>query len=151
MKWLELKTPPLLVALTFGFLIWVMPFQVKIDNTMVLYIVSIILFSIGSIVSILGVWEFRKQKTTVNPMSPQESNSLVIKGIYTFTRNPMYLGFLLWLLSFGVFLRNPISLIAIVLFVIYMNMFQIIPEENILEGKFGKEYLKYKENVRRWF
>ena len=127
-----------------------MPFQVDIDNTIVLYIVSIILFSIGSIVSILGVWEFKKQKTTVNPMSPQESNSLVIKGIYTFTRNPMYLGFLLWLFSLGVLLRNPISLIAIVLFVIYMNIFQIIPEENILEEKFGKEYLKYKENVRRW-
>jgi protein-S-isoprenylcysteine O-methyltransferase Ste14 len=150
MKWLELKIPPLLVALIFGFLIWVMQFQVEIDNTIVLYIVSIILFSIGSIVSILGVWEFRKQKTTVNPMSPQESNSLVMKGIYTFTRNPMYLGFLLWLFSLGVLLRNPISLIAIVLFVIYMNIFQIIPEENILEEKFGKEYLKYKENVRRW-
>jgi len=150
MKWLELKIPPLLVAFIFSFLIWVMPFQVKIDNTMALYIVSIILFSIGSIVSILGVWEFRKQKTTVNPMSPQESNSLVIKGIYIFTRNPMYLGFLLWLLSFGVFLRSPISLIAIILFVIYINIFQIIPEENILEEKFGKEYLKYKENVRRW-
>ena len=150
MKWLELKIPPLLVAFIFSFLIWVMPFQVKIDNTMALYIVSIILFSIGSIVSILGVWEFRKQKTTVNPMSPQESNSLVIKGIYIFTRNPMYLGFLLWLLSFGVFLRSPISLIAIILFVIYINIFQIIPEENILEEKFGKEYLKYKGNVRRW-
>lgn len=150
MKWLELKIPPLFVALIFGFLIWVMPFQVEIDNTIVLYIVSITLFSIGSIVSILGVWEFKKQKTTVNPMSPQESNSLVIKGIYTFTRNPMYLGFLLWLFSLGVLLRNPISLIAIVLFVIYMNMFQIIPEENILEEKFDKEYLKYKENVRRW-
>tara|TARA_Y100000768_G_scaffold385064_1_gene370347 strand:- start:3 stop:458 length:456 start_codon:yes stop_codon:yes gene_type:complete len=150
MKWLELKIPPLLAALIFGFLIWVMQFQVEIDNTIVLYIVSIILFSIGSIVSILGVWEFRKQKTTVNPMSPQESNSLVMKGIYTFTRNPMYLGFLLWLFSLGVLLRNPISLIAIVLFVIYMNIFQIIPEENILEEKFGKEYLKYKENVRRW-
>jgi protein-S-isoprenylcysteine O-methyltransferase Ste14 len=83
-------------------------------------------------------------------MSPQESNSLVMKGIYTFTRNPMYLGFLLWLFSLGVLLRNPISLIAIVLFIIYMNIFQIIPEENILEEKFGKEYLKYKENVRRW-
>lgn len=150
MKWFKLKIPPLLVALIFGILIWVTPFQVKIDNTMAFYIVSIILFSIGSMVSILGVWEFRKQKTTVNPMSPKESNSLVIKGIYIFTRNPMYLGFLLWLLSFGVFLRNPFSLIAIVLFVIYMNIFQIIPEENILEEKFGKEYLKYKENVRRW-
>lgn len=150
MKWLELKIPPLLVALIFGILIWVMPFQVKIDNTMALYIVSIIFFSIGSIVSILGVWEFRKQKTTVNPMSPQESSSLVIRGIYNFTRNPMYLGFLLWLLSFGVFLRNPISLIAIILFVIYINIFQIIPEEHILEEKFGKEYLKYMKNVRRW-
>jgi protein-S-isoprenylcysteine O-methyltransferase Ste14 len=150
MKWLELKIPPLLVALVFGVLNWIIPFQNKIDNTMVLYVVSLILFSIGSIVSILGVWEFRKQKTTVNPMSPQESNSLVIKGVYAFTRNPMYLGFLFWLLSLGVFLGSPISLILATGFVLYMNCFQIVPEERSLEKKFGEEFQIYKKSVRRW-
>ena len=150
MKWLELKIPPLLVALIFGFLIWVMPNPYEISNSIVVYVCSGILFFIGSLVSILGVWEFKKQKTTVNPMSPQESNSLVIRGIYKFTKNPMYLGFLLWLLSLGVFVRNPFSLILSVGFVLYMNYFQIIPEERILADSFGEDYLKYKSSVRRW-
>ena len=83
-------------------------------------------------------------------MSPQESNSLVIRGIYKFTRNPMYLGFLLWLLSFGVFQRNPFSLILAAGFVLYMNYFQIIPEERVLTDSFGEDYLEYKKSVRRW-
>jgi protein-S-isoprenylcysteine O-methyltransferase Ste14 len=149
-KWLELKIPPLLVGLIFGFFIWVIPFQFRIYNTMILSIASIILFSLGAVVSILGVLEFRKQKTTVNPMTPQESNNLVTKGVYKFTRNPMYLGFLLCLLSLGLFLGKPTSLIVTVLFVIYMNTFQIVPEENILEKKFGEEFLIYKKNARRW-
>lgn len=78
MKWFELKIPPLLVTLIFGGAIWIIPNPFKVKNLMVLYAIASILFFIGSLVSILGVREFRKQKTTVNPMSPQESNSLVI-------------------------------------------------------------------------
>lgn len=150
MKWLELKIPPLLVALIFGVLIWATPSPIKISNSIVLYVFSGILFFIGCIVSVLGVWEFKKQKTTVNPMNPQDSNSLVIKGIYKLTRNPMYLGFLLWLLSLGFFLRNPFSLILAVGFVFYMNYFQILPEERVLADNFGEDYLEYIKTVRRW-
>lgn len=150
MKWLELKIPPLVIAFVFGVLIWIMPTPYKIDNTIFSYGASIILFSIGSIISILGVWEFKKQKTTVNPMNPQDCNSLVIKGIYKYTRNPMYLGFLFWLLSLGLFFRNPISIFIIIIFVAYMNTFQIVPEERVLQEKFGEEYLEYNKCVRRW-
>ena len=150
MKWLELKIPPLIVALIFGGLIWIIPTPYKIANTTITYGASGLFFLIGSLISLLGVWEFRKQKTTVNPMAPQESNSLVVKGIYKFTRNPMYLGFLLWLLSLGFFLGSLTSLVLVLGFVLYMSYFQIIPEENILEDKFGKNYLEYKKNVRRW-
>ena len=150
MKRLELKIPPLLVALIFGVLIWAMASIYEISNSMVLDVFSGVLFLIGCLVSALGVWEFKKQKTTVNPMSPQESNSLVIRGVYKFTRNPMYLGFLLWLLSLGVFLRNPYSLILAVGFVLYMNYFQILPEERVLTNSFGEDYLEYKKSVRRW-
>ena len=150
MKWLELKIPPLLVAVIFGALIWAMPSTYEVSNSIALYVFSGVLFFIGCLVSVLGVWEFKKQKTTVNPMSPQESNSLVIRGVYKFTRNPMYLGFLLWLLSLGVFLRNPYSLILAVGFVLYMNYFQILPEERVLTNSFGEDYLEYKKSVRRW-
>jgi len=150
MKWLELKIPPLLVALIFGALIWALPSPYEKSNSMVLYVLSGILFFIGSMVSVLGVWEFKKQKTTVNPMSPQESNSLVIRGIYKFSRNPMYLGFFLWLLSLGIFLRNPFSLILAAGFILYMNYFQIFPEERVLADSFGEDYLEYKNSVRRW-
>ncbi len=150
MKWLELKIPPLLVALIFGVFIWAMPNPYKIDNPTVTNGFSGILFLIGSSISILGVWEFRKQKTTVNPMNPQDSNSLVIKGIYKFTRNPMYLGFLLWLLSYGLFIGNGLLLLPIIGFVFYINQFQILPEERILEQKFGENFQIYKKSVRRW-
>lgn len=150
MKWLELKIPPLLVTLIFGVLIWAMPSPYEMSNSMVLYVLSGILFFIGSLVSVLGVWEFKKQKTTVNPMSPQESNSLVIRGIYKFSRNPMYLGFLLWLSSYGFFIGNCLFPIPIIGFVFYMNQFQIIPEEKILEQKFGEDFQIYKKSVRRW-
>jgi protein-S-isoprenylcysteine O-methyltransferase Ste14 len=150
MKWFELKIPPLLVTLIFGGAIWIIPNSFKVKNLMVLYAIASILFFIGSLVSILGVREFRRQKTTVNPMSPQESNSLVINGIYKFTRNPMYLGFLFWLLSLGVILGKPISLVWATGFVLYMNYFQIFPEERILTENFGEDYIKYKSSVRRW-
>ena len=150
MKKLELKIPPLIVTLIFGVILWWAPIPYKFSGNGIFIFLSVLLFLMGALVSILGVLEFKKVKTTVNPMSPEGSNNLAVRGIYKYTRNPMYVGFLLWLLSFGILLRNPVSLIVIVLFVIYMNMFQITPEENTLEEKFGEEYIKYKKNVRRW-
>lgn len=151
MKSLELKIPPLIITLIFAALIWVIPDPYKLRNNSIFIILSSFLFLIGSLISILGVLEFRKMKTTVNPMSPERSNNLVVRSIYKYTRNPMYLGFLLWLFSLGTLLRSPISILFIVVFIIYMNLFQIMPEENILEEKFGKEYLEYRKRVRRWF
>jgi protein-S-isoprenylcysteine O-methyltransferase Ste14 len=150
MNWLKLKVPPLIVTVVFALLLWVTPAPYKINNIETLYwIVGLLLF-LGCGISILGVLEFKRERTTVNPMLPQDSKSIVTSGIYRFSRNPMYLGFLLWLLSFGIFTRNPLSIISILGFVLYMNYFQITPEETILEENFGDDYLKYKASVRRW-
>ncbi len=150
MKWLELKIPPLLVTLLFGLLIYLMPNPYKIENETITYGVSSIIFLTGCFPAILGVWEFRKKKTTMNPMTPQDSNSLVINGIYKFTRNPMYLGFLMWLFSFGIFMGNVLFFLPIIGFVLYMNQFQIFPEERVLEKQFGEDFQIYKKSVRRW-
>ena len=62
----------------------------------------------------------------------------------------MYLGFLLALLAWAVFLANVLALLPVVAFVAYMNRFQIAPEERALVALFGAEYNAYKQRVRRW-
>jgi protein-S-isoprenylcysteine O-methyltransferase Ste14 len=105
---------------------------------------------LGLLVSLSGVIEFRRARTTVNPMTPSASSSLVTAGIYTVTRNPMYLGFAMFLLGWGIFLANPVSLLVIPCFVFYMTRFQIIPEERALQSLFGPDFQAYRAKARRW-
>jgi protein-S-isoprenylcysteine O-methyltransferase Ste14 len=104
----------------------------------------------GALISILGVVAFRRARTTVNPMKPESSSSLVVAGIYRATRNPMYLGFLLMLLGWAAYLSNALSVLAIPAFVLYMTVFQIRPEERALDSLFGPDFAAYRAQVRRW-
>ena len=105
---------------------------------------------LGAVISLLGVVAFKRARTTVNPMKPETSSSLVVVGIYRLTRNPMYLGFLLILLGGAAYLANALGLLAIPAFVLYMTVFQIRPEERALESRFGADFAAYKTQVRRW-
>ncbi len=62
----------------------------------------------------------------------------------------MYLGFLLILAGQAVFLGNVLGAMSPVLFVLYMNRFQIAPEEEVLAARYGAAYLAYRETVPRW-
>ncbi len=93
---------------------------------------------------------FRMVRTTVNPTKPDATSSLVVSGVYRLSRNPMYVGALLVLVGWAVFLSHPLPVLFLPTFVIYMNRFQIAPEERALSGKFGAEYERYKQSVRRW-
>ncbi len=62
----------------------------------------------------------------------------------------MYLALLLVLLSLGIYLANPVSLLMLPGFVLYMNRFQIIPEERALTSNFGADFEAYRARVRRW-
>jgi len=112
--------------------------------------IAIVLGVAGVIIAILGVLSFRRADTTVNPTTPQATSSLVSTGIYGFSRNPMYLGFLLILVAWAAFLANILTLVPVVAFVAYMTRFQITPEERALEAKFGTEFTAYKRRVRSW-
>ena len=89
-------------------------------------------------------------KTTVSPIKPQASSKLVNSGIYRISRNPMYLGFLIILIGIAAYLSNLFSLLLCPFFVMYMNRFQIRPEERSLKSFFGKDYINYKIRTRRW-
>ena len=97
-----------------------------------------------------GIVSFRRAKTTVNPMKPDSTSSLVVSGIYRYTRNPMYLGFLLVLLGWAAFLSNVAALAFLPAFVVYMNRFQIRPEERVLASLFPHDCSGIPAKVRRW-
>jgi len=78
------------------------------------------------------------------------SSELVVSGVYRHTRNPMYLGLLLGLLGWGVYLANAFALLLAPLFIPCMNRFQILPEERALQQAYGERFLDYCRRVRRW-
>ena len=110
----------------------------------------IVMLTAGAVIGIAGVWSFRKARTTVNPWRPHASSELVVTGIYRWTRNPMYLGLLLALLGWGLYLASAFAVMLALVFVPYENRFQIQPEERALERTYGDAFARYCERVRRW-
>jgi protein-S-isoprenylcysteine O-methyltransferase Ste14 len=104
----------------------------------------------GVAVILAGVWEFRAARTTVDPLHPASASAMVQSGIYRRTRNPMYLGMLLALAGWSVWLASPAAMTVLPAFVLYLNRFQIAPEEQALAALFGAEFNQYRRSVRRW-
>ena len=147
---IKTKFPPPLVALTFGFLInytkYIFP---KIEISSDIIFGSFMIIN-GLIIILSAIILFKKYKTTITPLKPSKATKLIVNGVYKFSRNPMYLGLLLVLIGVSIML-NPIGgIFFIPLFILYLNYFQIIPEENAMIQLFKGEFLKYKRNVRRW-
>jgi protein-S-isoprenylcysteine O-methyltransferase Ste14 len=112
--------------------------------------IGIGLMILGGSIGVLAIIEFARRSTTVNPHKPENSKELVTTGVYQYSRNPMYLGLLIALLSPVFYWGNAVTLLVLPLFAWYINKFQIKPEEDIMQQKFGDEFLKYKKEIRRW-
>ena len=105
---------------------------------------------LGIAISVAGVVSFRRARTTVNPTRPDTASALVATGIYRFTRNPMYLGLFLVLAGWSAYLANAAALAGPLLFALYIDRFQIVPEERALATKFGAAFDTYRRQTRRW-
>ena len=105
---------------------------------------------IGLLVGGIAFSQFTRARTTVNPVKPQESSVLVTRGLYRWTRNPMYLGMLIVLVAWAFFVSNALAFLVLPLFIAYINRFQIQPEERVLRGRFGAQFDDYCGRVRRW-
>ena len=151
MQTLEKIIPPPLVAGIIGLAMWgLSPAQPGQAVSLFVQIATFTAALLGVIFGILGAMAFRQAKTTANPMKPEMASTLVDSGIYRVSRNPMYLGMVLLLLAWAIYLASAWSLLGVVAYVLYMNRFQIIPEERAMEKLFGQEYMVYKAKVRRW-
>ena len=144
------KIPPPIVTLTFGlFIYFSRPFFPEFNNEL-LSIVSGLSLLIGIGVLVSAVASFRKQKTTVNPLDIEKASSLVISGVFKYSRNPMYLGMVFILLSIALKFNLIGGIILTLLFTIFITRFQIIPEEVVMEKLFKEEFDSYKKKTRRW-
>jgi protein-S-isoprenylcysteine O-methyltransferase Ste14 len=152
MSVLELRVPPPAVAFVTAVLMWLVSRAVPAFAVVfpVRNLFAISVAAAGVVTGISGVVTFWRARTTVNPLKPESSSSLVIGGVYSVTRNPMYLGFLLILTGWAIFLSNALALLFLPAYILYINRFQIAPEEKALTSLFGQEFVAYKSRVRRW-
>ena len=151
MSSLESRIPPPAVVLIMAVLMWLssraappLHFDVPAHKWL-----AVILISMGFVTAMSGVMTFVNAKTTVDPLKPRAS-SMVTWGIYALSRNPMYLGGLIMLLGWAIFLSNPLAFLLLPAYVLYINRFQITPEERALTALFGAPYAAYQVRVRRW-
>lgn len=148
---LELKVPPLALVFLFGMLMWLVSASSVFTIALPWRLAFALLFcTVGFAIVLAGVLTFRRAKTTVNPLTPEATTTMVTSGIYRVTRNPMYLGFLLVLAGWAMYLSNILAFALLPLFVWYMNRFQILPEERSLDAKFSHAFTAYKGSVHRW-
>ena len=149
---LENRIPPPVIGLLTAALMWAVSaygprFAIEADLKHVLMGVLVL---IGLSFDVLGILAFRASRTTISPLKPERSSSLVTGGVYRVTRNPMYVGIVFFLLAWTVYLSALLPLAGIVVFVGYITRFQIRPEERALERIFGERYSAYCARVRRW-
>lgn len=104
----------------------------------------------GVSIGIVAVGAFARASRTVNPIDPDQAETLVTTGIFQVSRNPMYLGMLLVLIGGAFLLSNLSAFIGPALFVAAMTELQIKPEEQVLQSKFGDTYRVYSAQTRRW-
>ncbi|HHX8465735.1 TPA: methyltransferase family protein [Vibrio diabolicus] len=152
MRKLELKVPPVAVFLLAILLMYGLTVLVPSLNISVPFVEVVVggLTLLSGYMGIAGVYEFHKVKTTVNPVKPDTASSVVRTGVFSFSRNPMYMALLLLIIAIGLWWQHLSVVLCSVVFVSYMNRFQIKPEERVLERLFGEEYVDYKNHVRRW-
>lgn len=149
---MKIHIPPVVVVLLIGTLMrwvaghaWSGSFRLPGQG-----LVAGMLLSLGLLIPVLGVHRFRVADTTVDPLHPEKASALVDRGVYRYSRNPMYLGLALLLAGWGIRLGSLAGLLGVPLFVIYMRYFQIGPEEEAMEKRFGEAYREYRSKVRRW-
>ncbi len=150
---MKFRFPPALVTLLFGAMMYLLDRFLPVGEfdffgrQGLIYVVLVL----GFLIAFIALLQFWGAKTTIDPLRPEKSSSLVTSGIFNYTRNPMYLALLLLLIAWGLHLGNAFNTLFAAGFVYFMNYFQIGHEEKALSKKFGKEYQLYCRAVRRWF
>ena len=148
---IQMKTliPPPIVTIVFLFVIFFTKdiFRFSLELPTLLGYITIVA---GLIIIFVAAKQFKAANTTINPTKPETASVLVSNGVFSYSRNPMYLGMLIIIIGFSI-IHNLIAIIVFMpLWIIYMINFQIIPEEEAMKILFKEEFLNYSKKTRRW-
>jgi protein-S-isoprenylcysteine O-methyltransferase Ste14 len=143
--------PPLIYAAIF-FLSILMQKIIPINNSFFdsrnATIAGIVLIVIALLFILPALIKFVQSKNTL--VTIKSATSLQTKGIYSLTRNPMYMGLLILYSGIAMLEGNWWAFIFIPLIIIIVQSYVIRGEENYLQRAFGEEYIAYRKKVRRW-
>jgi len=141
--------PPLLVigAIGLGYLLdWLLPLPISAWDLLWLTGVALIVLSV--ILALIALFHFLEANTHVEPWHP--TTTIIEKGLYRYSRNPIYLAFCSTTLGSGLALNSWWIVMGVLPLVYLLQKLVIKREEAYLANKFGKVYLDYKSRVRRW-
>lgn len=152
MEQLELKIPPPVWGVAFAALTFAISLlELGVDFNVSSGSLGLVIAIVGAAIATFAVIDVRSEGTTIDPHSPQDASTLVQKGMFRFTRNPMYLGMAIVIAGLGIGLGDVIATaVGVGGFVFVITRVQIIPEERALKKRFGKAYDAYCEGRRRW-
>ena len=122
--------------------------QIPFAVPVVLRNIGFALTFIGFLLGVGAFIEFRKARTTLDPHGSVKN--LVVSGVYGFTRNPIYLGFLLMVIGLPLNSGYYWGILIAPFYAVTMNRLVIEKEEAYLEKKFKEQYTGYRSRVRRW-
>ncbi|PPT33749.1 isoprenylcysteine carboxyl methyltransferase [Xanthomonas axonopodis pv. begoniae] len=147
MQALETRLPQPVLMVVLAAVVWLLP---GASHSQMCIAIGVPCLVLGLSINAWSKVMFRVAHTTVNPLHPERSSALVTSGLYRYSRNPMYLGYVLVLLGWVLCRGQVFGLLAVALFVGYVTVFQILPEERYLSVRFQAEYGMYRAAVRRW-
>jgi protein-S-isoprenylcysteine O-methyltransferase Ste14 len=141
--------PPPIVTIVFLFVIFftkdLFRFSLTLPSSL-----GFIIILVGLTIIFIAARQFKAVNTTINPIKPENASVLVNNGIFSYSRNPMYLGMLLIIIGFSI-IQNLMAIIAIMpIWIIYMTYLQIIPEEEAMKILFKEDFVNYCKKTRRW-
>ena len=141
--------PPTIVTLVFLFVIFFTKDLFRFSVTLPSSLGFIIIFA-GLVIIFIAANQFKAANTTINPIKPENASVLVSKGIFSYSRNPMYLGMLIILLSLSFKFNLAGGILISLFFYSFITKFQILPEEEAMNELFGDEFIEYSNRTRRW-
>lgn len=111
-------------------------------------VVGAALVVLGLGIGLAGVREFHRRGTPTSPFRP--TTALVRTGVFRFTRNPMYLGFVLLTMGVAIAFNSAAFLVSALLLTVFLQVAVIRPEERFLARRYGADFEAYLRDTRRW-
>lgn len=145
---MENSIPPPLLTLALALVMWFAASDTSAPTWRVALAAAI--FFVAGAFGLPAIRSFRRVGTTIDPVRIDRASALVTGGIYRVTRNPMYVSLTLMLVAWATWLDGPWAWAGPVLLFIWLDRFQIRPEERAMSAKFGEDYDRYRRKARRW-